>query len=318
MERLPATNPDVLGIPDAVLVRPTLIAVFDHVRDALTLCAPVWPDARPVTRAPPGRRRRPGWTRRRRRWTARCPARRRAGRAARAAGARLQLHPRGLHRGGGAAKEYIRAGDCLPDRAVASASRCPSPCRPSRSTGRCGGSTRRPSCSIFDFGGFAAVGASPEILVRLRDGMVTVRPLAGTRRRGATPEEDQRAGGRAAGRPEGARRAPDAARPRPQRRRPRRGDRQREGDGAVPDRALQPGHAHRQRGAGPAAAGARRRSTRWWPASRPARCPARPRCGRWRSSRSWSPRGAASMPAASAISAPMAAWTPASGCAPRW
>ncbi len=35
------------------------------------------------------------------------------------------------------------------------------------------------------------VGSSPEILVRLRDGMVTIRPLAGTRRRGATYEEDQ-------------------------------------------------------------------------------------------------------------------------------
>ena len=35
------------------------------------------------------------------------------------------------------------------------------------------------------------VGSSPEILVRLRDGIVTIRPLAGTRRRGATHEEDQ-------------------------------------------------------------------------------------------------------------------------------
>ena len=34
------------------------------------------------------------------------------------------------------------------------------------------------------------VGASPEVLVRLRDGVVTIRPLAGTRPRGATPEED--------------------------------------------------------------------------------------------------------------------------------
>src|SRR5205807_9011898 len=35
------------------------------------------------------------------------------------------------------------------------------------------------------------VGSSPEILVRVRDGEVTIRPLAGTRRRGATPEEDK-------------------------------------------------------------------------------------------------------------------------------
>ncbi|MFO0187298.1 MAG: anthranilate synthase component I family protein, partial [Alphaproteobacteria bacterium] len=48
-----------------------------------------------------------------------------------------------------------------------------------------------PFLFFCDFGGFAAVGASPEILVRARDGVVTVRPLAGTRRRGATPEEDR-------------------------------------------------------------------------------------------------------------------------------
>jgi anthranilate synthase component 1 len=49
-----------------------------------------------------------------------------------------------------------------------------------------------PSPFLFhlDFGAFALVGSSPEILVRVRDGEVTIRPLAGTRRRGATPEED--------------------------------------------------------------------------------------------------------------------------------
>jgi len=45
IEKLPSTNPDVLGIPDAVMTRPTLMAVFDHVRDTLMLCAPVWPGA---------------------------------------------------------------------------------------------------------------------------------------------------------------------------------------------------------------------------------------------------------------------------------
>ena len=42
MERLPQTKPDVLGIPDAVMMRPTIMAVFDHVRDALILATPVW------------------------------------------------------------------------------------------------------------------------------------------------------------------------------------------------------------------------------------------------------------------------------------
>jgi anthranilate synthase component 1 len=43
----------------------------------------------------------------------------------------------------------------------------------------------------YDFGAFQVVGASPEILVRLQDGQVTLRPIAGTRPRGKTPEQDQ-------------------------------------------------------------------------------------------------------------------------------
>ncbi|MGV3626332.1 MAG: anthranilate synthase component I [Betaproteobacteria bacterium] len=42
----------------------------------------------------------------------------------------------------------------------------------------------------FNFGDFHVVGASPEILARLEGDVVTVRPIAGTRRRGATAEED--------------------------------------------------------------------------------------------------------------------------------
>jgi len=41
------------------------------------------------------------------------------------------------------------------------------------------------------FEDFAIVGSSPEILVRLRDGEVTIRPIAGTRKRGADPAEDE-------------------------------------------------------------------------------------------------------------------------------
>jgi anthranilate synthase component 1 len=88
------------------------------------------------------------------------------------------------------AKEYIRAGDvfqvvpsqrfsvpfALPPFALYRALRRINPA---------------PFLFHLDFGGFAVVGSSPEILVRLRDGIVTIRPLAGTRRRGATHEEDQ-------------------------------------------------------------------------------------------------------------------------------
>lgn len=47
-----------------------------------------------------------------------------------------------------------------------------------------------PYMFYFDFEDFQVVGSSPEILVRLEDGMVTVRPIAGTRPRGATDEAD--------------------------------------------------------------------------------------------------------------------------------
>ncbi|MGH8693931.1 MAG: anthranilate synthase component I family protein, partial [Burkholderiales bacterium] len=47
-----------------------------------------------------------------------------------------------------------------------------------------------PYMYYFDFGGFHVVGASPEILARLEGDTVTVRPIAGTRRRGTTPAED--------------------------------------------------------------------------------------------------------------------------------
>jgi anthranilate synthase component 1 len=47
-----------------------------------------------------------------------------------------------------------------------------------------------PYMYYFDFGDFHVVGASPEILARLEGDTVTVRPIAGTRRRGSTPAED--------------------------------------------------------------------------------------------------------------------------------
>src|SRR5690606_13310236 len=48
-----------------------------------------------------------------------------------------------------------------------------------------------PYMYFLDFGDFAVAGSSPEILVRVQDGAVTIRPIAGTRKRGATPTRDQ-------------------------------------------------------------------------------------------------------------------------------
>lgn len=48
-----------------------------------------------------------------------------------------------------------------------------------------------PYMYFFNFGDFHVVGSSPEVLVRVEDGLVTVRPIAGTRPRGVTAEQDQ-------------------------------------------------------------------------------------------------------------------------------
>src|SRR6476660_10285305 len=45
MEELPAPNPDPIAIPDAVLIRPTIVVVFDAVKDAITVVTPVRPDS---------------------------------------------------------------------------------------------------------------------------------------------------------------------------------------------------------------------------------------------------------------------------------
>ena len=88
------------------------------------------------------------------------------------------------------AKEYIAAGDAFQ---VVASQRFSVPFKlPPLALYR---SLRRlnpsPFLFYFDFGAFSIVGSSPEILVRVRDGDITLRPLAGTRKRGATAEEDK-------------------------------------------------------------------------------------------------------------------------------
>ena len=97
----------------------------------------------------------------------------------------LQHQPRALPRDGRAGEGVHPRRRHLPGRALASAGRSRSTCRPSRSTARSGAPTLSPYMFYFNFGGFQVVGASPEILVRVKDGTVTIRPIAGTRPRGA-------------------------------------------------------------------------------------------------------------------------------------
>ncbi len=187
IERLPETNPDVLGIPDAVMTRPTIMAVFDHVRDTLTLCAPVWPGSDPAT----------AWEAANARLDeAEAALDRPVPRPAPPAALPAQPAPESNFTEAGyiaaveKAKEYIRAGDAfqiVPSQRFSAPFALP-PFALYRALRRI---NPAPFLVFGDFGGFSVVAASPEILVRCRDNTVTVRPLAGTRRRGATPEEDR-------------------------------------------------------------------------------------------------------------------------------
>ena len=51
IEKLPHMPPDLLGVPDAILLRPTIIAIFDTVKDEIVVVTPVWPDDQVDARA---------------------------------------------------------------------------------------------------------------------------------------------------------------------------------------------------------------------------------------------------------------------------
>jgi anthranilate synthase component 1 len=88
------------------------------------------------------------------------------------------------------AKEYITAGDIF-QVVLAQRFTCPFPLPPLSLYRALRRVNPSPFLYFLDLPGFAVVGSSPEILVRVRDGEVTVRPIAGTRPRGATGAEDR-------------------------------------------------------------------------------------------------------------------------------
>jgi len=189
VEHLPDCPPDTLGLPDAVLMRPSVVAVLDGVKGEVTLCSPAWHD--------PGLPARAAYARAAERVMDALRALDRLPAEPRMLGATATL---GAPRSNFAradylaavetAKDYIRAGDIfqvVPSQRWAMDFPLP-PFALYRSLRRTNPS---PFMFYLDLGGFQIVGASPEILVRLREGEVTIRPIAGTRKRGATPEEDR-------------------------------------------------------------------------------------------------------------------------------
>jgi anthranilate synthase component 1 len=190
IERLPNERPDALAVPDGVFVRPTIMVVFDAVKDEMIVVTPVYPQPAIDARSAYAQA-----VERLRRVVAALDeplphARSMSGIALALPEPASNTTPAEFMAMTERAKEYIAAGDIFQ---VVLAQRFAVPFTlPSFSLYR---ALRRTNPSPFlfhlDFGAFALVGSSPEILVRVRDGEVTIRPLAGTRRRGATPEEDK-------------------------------------------------------------------------------------------------------------------------------
>src|SRR4051794_37636399 len=188
--RVPDTNPDTLGIPDAILARPTIMAVFDGIENLITLVTPVWPDPEIGAQAAYELAlERLGDTIADLERSLPYP-RAVAGVAAELPEPVANTTRAEYHAIVDKAKEYIRAGDIFQ---VVPSHRFTVPFALSpfalyRALRRLNPS---PFLVYLNFEDLGIVGSSPEILVRLRDGKVTIRPIAGTRRRGATPEEDK-------------------------------------------------------------------------------------------------------------------------------
>ena len=87
-------------------------------------------------------------------------------------------------------KEYILDGDCM-QVVISQRLSIPFHAPPLDLYRALRGLNPSPYMYFLDLGEFHIVGSSPEILTRLEDGIVTVRPIAGTRRRGYTEEEDR-------------------------------------------------------------------------------------------------------------------------------
>jgi anthranilate synthase component 1 len=187
VEDVPRAPQSDLALPDMLFTRPSVLLVFDGLSDDLYCIAPIWsadePDhaieaaderisetLRALTGSSPAQTKLPGDT----------PLPELAPVIAGEDYTRLVAR----------AKDYIVAGDifqvvlaqrftcdfALPPLALYRALRRVNP---------------SPFLYFLDFPGFAVVGSSPEILVRVRDGEVTIRPIAGTRPRGANPAEDR-------------------------------------------------------------------------------------------------------------------------------
>jgi anthranilate synthase component 1 len=190
VEHLPDVNPDPLDLPDAVMIRPSVVAVLDGVKGEVIVVAPAWVSDGQSPRAAYAQAAERVMDAVRDMERALPQQARDLGDALEAGEPVSNFTRDGYKAAVEQAKEYIRAGDIfqvVPSQRWTQDFPHP-PFALYRSLRRTNPS---PFMFYFNFGGFQVVGASPEILVRVMDGEVTIRPIAGTRPRGATPDEDR-------------------------------------------------------------------------------------------------------------------------------
>ena len=190
VENLPDVNPDPLGLPDAQMLRPSVIAVLDGVKGEVTLVSPAWVSEGQSARAAYAQAAERVMDAVRDLERAMPTTSRDLGDAVDAPEPVSNFSKNAYKAAVEKARDYIVAGDIfqvVPSQRWAQ-SFTQAPFALYRSLRRTNPS---PFMFYFNFGGFHVVGASPEILVRVFGQEITIRPIAGTRPRGATPEEDR-------------------------------------------------------------------------------------------------------------------------------
>ena len=190
VERLPHKNPDILKLPDAVMIRPQIIVIIDGVKNEIIIISPVWAKK---SKNPELEYR---------------SARKKVAKIVRKMESKVKrpqslVGPETYHDKPKSnmskneyiqtvlkAKAYIKKGDIfqvVPSQRWSMPFKLPPFClyRALRRT------NPSPYMFYFDLGKYQVVGASPEILVKVKNNKVTIRPIAGTRPRGQTLEQDQ-------------------------------------------------------------------------------------------------------------------------------
>jgi anthranilate synthase component 1 len=190
VEHLPDINPDPIGVPDAVMIRPTVVAVLDGVKGEVTLVSPAWVNSGLSARAAYAQAAERVMDALRDLERPVSSTHRELSGAAHVGAPVSNFTKEGYLAAVEKAKDYIKAGDIfqvVPAQRWAQDFTLP-PFAMYRALRRVNPS---PFMFFFNYGDFQIIGASPEILVRLMDNEVTIRPIAGTRKRGANAEDDK-------------------------------------------------------------------------------------------------------------------------------